>query len=177
MGATEDMLERIRSLALKHGLTLDQSEFDLALAKRRSNFPMLLADLFPQCAVGHLLEQGKAPQNYYPELFFGYVATTQGEFEPQELDFDSDDGWASMLIRFEFLGADREIRVADIDDSDWFTPSFVAALNQFACEHLNGRWVDFYDDCDWCTSLYVPVAAMAEFVALRSTLEDSRRKP
>ena len=42
MGATEDMLERIRSLALKHGLTLDQSEFDLALAKRRSNFPMLL---------------------------------------------------------------------------------------------------------------------------------------
>ena len=62
MGATEDMLERIRSLALKHGLTLDQSEFDLALAKRRSNFPMLLADLFPQCAVGHLLGTSKNPR-------------------------------------------------------------------------------------------------------------------
>lgn len=170
MSSIEALLASVRSLALKYQLAFNQAEFDLALAKRRSNFPMILADLFPECAVGHLLEQGKAPQNYYPELFFDYVATTQGEFEPQELDFDSDDEWASMIISFEFRGAEAEIRVADVDDSDWFTPSFVAALNQFALDHLAGRWVDFYDDCDWCTSLYVPLAAVAEFEALRSAL-------
>lgn len=163
----ELLLEKVRALATKYGLALDQDAFNLALASQRTNFPMILAELFPEIATGHFLEQGKSPASYYPQLFGEYVATTQGEFELEELDFDSDDDWQSMLISFEFKGEPVEILVECIDNSDWFTPDFVVALNQFALKHLTGCWVDFYDDCDWCTSLYVPLAAAAEFQALQ----------
>ena len=169
--SAEQFIESVQQLAAQYGLVFDPRPSQELAAARLSYFPLLLEKLLPGAAYGHLLEQGTSPSSYYPELFDGYLDTTRGELEPQELDFDSDDGWESLLIYFEFEGVEHQIRVEGVGDSDWFSPDFVIALNRFAEGHLSGRWVAFYDQCDWCTSVYVPALAYAEFKALSDELE------
>jgi hypothetical protein len=167
----DEFIASIERLASQYGMAFDAQASNEPAAKRLSYFPILLDRLLPDSAFGHLLEQGTSPSNFYPSLFDAYLDTTRGEFEPEELYFDSDDDWESLLIRFIFGGSEYEIRVEDVNDSDWFSSDFVVALNRFAEAHLSGRWVDFYDSCDWCTSVYVPAGAYGEFRALSDQLE------
>lgn len=176
MKSAEQFIKSVEHLAGQYGLTFNKESLQEPAAKRLSYFPLLLEKLLPGAAYGHLLEQGKSPSSYYPDLFDGYLDTTAGEFDPQELDFDSDDDWESMLIRFARAGIEHELRVDDVNDSDWFSADFVEALNRFAEKHLTGRWVAFYDQCDWCTSVYVPAAAYEAFKRLSNDLE-SRLEP
>lgn len=169
--SAKQLIESVQQLAAKYGLTFDPSPSQTVKKASLSYFPFLLEELLPGAAYGHLLEQGTRPSCYYPNLFYGYLDTTRGEFDPQELDFDTDDDWESLLICFVFEGVEHRIRVEDVNRSDWFSSDFVVALNSFAEGHLSGRWVDFYDECDWCTSVYVPAEAYDEFKALSEELE------
>jgi hypothetical protein len=166
----EDFIERAQALAVKHNLSVNVAALN-SFGPVEEDLSRWLLRLFAGRAAGHLMEQGESPSGFYPVLFNEYVRLTQGEFSPTALDFDSKDDWESMIIRFEFGGRSQKILVKEVEDSDWFTPEFVVALNKFAAKHLSGRWVDFYDDSDWCTSLYVPVSAYADFLQLRSSLK------
>lgn len=166
----EDFIDRAQALAVKHNLSVNLAALN-SFDPVEEDLTRWLLRLFVDRAVGHLMEQGEAPSGFYPALFNEYVRLTQGEFIPTALDFDSKDDWESMIIRFEFRDKPHKIVVKEVEDSDWFTPEFVVALNKFAAKHLSGRWVDFYDDSDWCTSLYVPAAAYADFLQLWKNLK------
>jgi len=124
--------------------------------------------LLPQRTVSHVIEQGEAPSGIYPNMLERYALVTNGEFRPENIEVDSDDDWESAELAFDFLGKRHEFVVRDVDDSDYFSPAFVPALNRFAKKvDMSGRWVAFYNGDDACSSIYVPVRAYINFRSLK----------
>lgn len=167
----EQLIGQVVRLAGEHGLDLSPEALEGEHVGSLACFPNLLGGIFSECSVGHFLEQGGPPQDYYPGLFYEYVASARGELDPQDVEINSDDAWESLRIHFALDGIQYEIHVEGVDNSDWFSPDFVAAMNLFAETKLSGRWVDFYDQEDWCTSLYVPAVAYTDFCAVRDQFQ------
>jgi len=169
MDAYMKLAERLSRLARKYGLSV-RGEID---PKNEGFIPdccYVVETLFPERTASHTLEQGEAPSGIYPRMLEFYAAATSGEFIPERIEADSDDDWDSVELAFDFCGKRHTFLVRDVEDSDYFSPSFVAALNRLAKKiGLSGRWVAFYNGDDACSSLYVPVEAYTDFRKLKAT--------
>ncbi|MGY4534582.1 hypothetical protein ACVW0Y_003723 [Pseudomonas sp. TE3786] len=160
------MLKRAAALAEQYQLPIDAQW--LAAPDLEQTAPHHVHQLFGPRSCNHNMEQGSSPSWYYPQLLQEYAAASGGELEISDVESDSDDGWDSALLLFKLGGKKQRIRVKGVEDSDWFSPEFVKALNRAAKRwELPGRWVDFYDRDDGCTSVYVPAEAEAAFIKLR----------
>lgn len=169
-GAVSQLIDKTLELIKKYNLAFTPAELGGFDPAQEPCFQWI-ERLLPMNAVGHAMEQGQAPSSFYPDLFERYVAVTQGEFSPENLSFDSKDNWETLLIEFEYAGKPIRLVVDGVDDSDQFTPNFVLALDGFAKHHLQGRWLDMYDDDDACVSIYLPAVAYVEFLELRALLQ------
>jgi hypothetical protein len=163
-----DFLGELRVACVKHGLCVSvPTEDDGNILNYDPAY--ILSVLLPEISASHAMEQGEAPSGFYPRLLEAYSSITQGDFNPLHVEVDSDDEWESLILQFECMGVARSIKVSGVDDSDYFTPDFVVALNGFAgIVGLSGRWIDFYDGDDGCTSVYVPLGAVGDFRELKS---------
>lgn len=171
---TQDLLRALNELSTAHGLGIDTAALAAARqppAQGNDNlYPeacLHLQTLFAQRTVAHTQELGEAPRGAYPRLLAKYAGASGGDFAPQGIEADSDDGWDTLTLEFTLGGKVQGFKVSGVADSDWFTADFVKALNRFAKRAgLPGRWVDFHGD-DACTSIYVPEAAHTRFKALK----------
>ncbi len=165
-----ELIEKTLEIARKYNLPLEPAE-QASFNPEQEPYFEWLERLLPLNAVGHAMEQGQAPSGFYPELFERYAAITQGEFEPEHVNVDSEDDWETLLIEFTHAGKKIKILVDEVEDSDWFTPNFVVALNDFAKRYLRGRWFDLYDDDDACVSMYLPAEAYADYLELKTAVQ------
>lgn len=160
---------RLNQLAEKYGLTIKEG-IDPQDEDFIPDVSYVVEALFPERTASHTMEQGEAPSGIYPRMLELYAAATSGEFIPEHIEADSDDDWDSVELAFDFSGKRHTFLVRDVEDSDYFSPSFVPALNRLAKKvGLSGRWVAFYNGDDACSSLYVPVEAYPDFRKLRAT--------
>ena len=164
----QDLLKALQSLSDEHGLGMDAAPLAAAEQPHPQDASFYLQTLFPHRTASHAEELGEAPGGAYPRLLAAYAQASGGAFDPQSIEADSDDGWDSLTLEFRHAGRKQRFKVGDVEDSDWFAPAFVKALNRFAKRAgLPGRWVDFHNGDDACTSIYVPEAAQARFKALK----------
>lgn len=170
VGYAGELVDRTIYLIKKYGLEYESAEQGGFNSTKEPYFQWLQR-LLPISAICHSMEQGQHPFSFYPELFERYVAATQGEFQPKEVRFDSEDDWETVLIEFDFKGRLISLVIDGVENSDWFSPGFVVALNDFAQANLRGRWLDMYDNDDACVSIYIPAAAYSEFSELRLLLQ------
>ncbi len=162
------LLKALQSLSDEHELGMDAGALAAAEQPYSQDASFYMQTLFPHRTASHTEEQGEAPSGAYPRLLVAYAEASGGAFEPQDIEADSDDGWESLTLMFHHGGKKQRIKVNGVEDSDWFTPDFVKALNRFAKRAgLPGRWVDFHNGDDACTSIHVPEAAQARFKALK----------
>jgi hypothetical protein len=163
-----EFLDELQAVCVKHSLRISTpTEDDGVILDYDPAY--ILSVLLPEISASHTMEQGEAPSGFYPRLLEAYSSITQGDFNPLHVKVDSDDEWESLILQFECMGVARSIKVSGVDDSDYFTPDFVVALNGFAdTVGLSGRWIDFYDGDDGCTSVYVPLGAVGDFRELKS---------
>lgn len=167
--ATSAFLTALQALSDEHGLGMDAPAL---MAAQQQPHPhdasFYLHTLFPHRTVRHNQEQGEAPIGAYPRLLLAYAQASGGAFAPSHIEADSDDGWNSLTLAFRHADKNHQIKVNGVADSDWLTDDFVRALNRFAKRvNVPGRWVDFHDGDDACTSIYVPETAQARFKALQ----------
>jgi len=170
---TQDLLRAVQELSDAPGRGIDTAALAAArqpLAPQDDQYPeacLHLQSLFPRRTAAHTQELGEAPLGAYPRLLAGYAVASGGDFAPQGIEADSDDGWDTLTLEFMLGGKAQRFKVSGVADSDWFTADFVKALNRFAKRAgLPGRWVDFHGN-DACTSIYVPEAAHTRFKALK----------
>ncbi len=165
---TSAFLKALQALSDEHGLGIDTPALKTTLQPHPQDASFYLQMLFAHRTVSHSEEQGEDPIGAYPRLLLAYAEASGGSFAPSHIEAESDDGWDSLTLEFHHAGKKQRIKVNGVEDSDWFTDDFVKALNRFAKrENLPGRWVDFHNGDDACTSIYVPEAAQARFKALR----------
>lgn len=167
--ATQAFLKALQALSDEHGLQMNAAALTAAQQEGHPNdAAFYLETLFAQRTASHTEEQGEAPSGAYPRLLLSYAQASGGAFEPLDIEADSEDDWDSVILRFRHAGKKQRFRVNGVEDSDWFADDFVPALNRFAKRiGLPGRWVDFHNGDDACTSIYVPEAAQTRFRALR----------
>jgi hypothetical protein len=166
--ATSAFLKALQTLSDEHGLGIDTAALAATQQAHSQDASFYLQTLFAHRTVSHNEEQGEDPIGAYPRLLLAYAEASGGSFAPSNIETDSDDGWDSLTLGFQHAGKKQRIKVNGVEDSDWFTGDFVKALNRFAKRaNLPGRWVDFHNGDDACTSIYVPEAAQARFKALR----------
>lgn len=165
---TQALCKALQTLSDEHVLGMDAGALTAAARPHPNDASFYLETLFPKRTARHAEEQGEAPSGAYPRLLALYAKASGGAFDPQDIEADSDDGWNSLTLIFRHLGKKQRIKVSGVEDSDWFAPDFVKALNRFAKRiALPGRWVDFHNGDDACTSIYVPEAAQSRFKALK----------
>jgi hypothetical protein len=158
---------RLKVLAERHGLEIGE-DIDPQSEEFIPDATYIVDVLFPQRTVSHAIEQGEAPSDIYPNMLERYALVSNGEFRPENIEVDSDDGWESAELAFDFRGERHKFVVRNINDSDYFSPAFVPALNRFAKRvDILGRWVAFYNGDDSCSSIYVPVTAYIHFRKLK----------
>lgn len=163
-----ELFRDLQSLSGEYGLGMGNQFLEPNEREFHEAASFYISSLLPGRSARHNCELGEAPSCAYPQLLTLYAAATESEFSPQNANADSDDDWESLWLSFESNGIRHRFRVSEVEDSDWFTSQFVAGLNRFAARvGLSGRWVDFYDGDDSCTSLYVPTQAVRRFKALR----------
>lgn len=166
---TSAFLKALQALSDEHGLGMNGAA--LAAAQQEphpKDASFYLEKLFAHRTASHTEEQGEAPSGAYPRLLISYAEASGGSFKPEKVEAESDDEWDSLTLRFLCAGKKQRFNVNGVEDSDWFAADFVPALNRFAKRlALPGRWVDFHNVDDACTSIYVPEKAQARFRALR----------
>lgn len=166
---TEALLKALQALSDQYGLGMDTAALASAEQPCPQDAGFYLHTLFPARTVSHTEELGEAPASAYPRLLEAYAEATAGEFAPESIEADSEDDWDSLLLLFRHGGKKQRFKVSDVEDSDWFTATFVQALNRYAKRQgLSGRWVDFHNGDDNCTAIYVPEAAHARFKSLKT---------
>ena len=161
------LADRLKALAEKYGLAV--GDIDPQAEDFIPDAAYIVEVLFPLRTVSHAIELGEAPSGLYPNMLERYAVVTSGEFTPEHIKADSDDDWESVELAFDFRGKCQRFVVRDVDDSDYFSPAFVPALNRLAKKlDIPGRWVAFYNGDDACSSLYVPVEAYTPFRKLKA---------
>lgn len=165
---SQALLEALKALSDQYCLGIDSAALATAERPHPEDASFYLHALFPQRTVSHTEELGEAPEGAYPRLLAAYAAATNGEFDPQSIAATSDDDWDSLSLVFRNNNKEQRFKVNGVEDSDWFIPDFVQALNRYAeRQNLSGRWVDFHNGDDECTSIYVPETAQAHFKDLK----------
>ncbi|MCP8467035.1 hypothetical protein NK553_24075 [Pseudomonas sp. ZM23] len=160
-------IDALQGLSDQHGLGMDRAGLDTA-GEACCSAAFYVGALFPQCSINHTIEQGEAPGSLYPNMLNAYASLTAGEFVPSAIEADTEDDWESLTLAFRVNGKARRFSFDGAEGSDYFTSRFVMALNDFAKRQgLAGRWVDFHDGNDGCTSVYIPAEAQAALEALR----------
>lgn len=157
-----EIFKRVMACAERHNLPVAAVQVAEFEGQERPDLQVMLQKLFPTIATGHLAEQGCSPEDFYPGLFDSYCALTGGAFAPQDVEFASADDWDSFELHFTWQGQTQALQVPDIDGSDWYSPSMLEAMNEFAEEHLAGRWLVVLGEDDWCVVLYLPAEAHEE---------------
>lgn len=162
------LTDRLKVLAEKYKLAIGAG-FNLQAEGFIPDAAYIVEVLFPLRTVSHAIEQGEAPSAIYPNMLERYAVVTNGEFAPENIEADSDDDWESVELMFDFRGKRYRFVVKDVEDSDYFSPAFVPALNRFAKKAaISGRWVAFYNGDDACSSIYVPLEAYSAFRKLKN---------
>lgn len=164
---TKAFLSALEKLSEEHNLDIDLN----ALAEAEKPYPndssFYLNAVFPHRSVSHVEELGEAASTAYPSLLERYAEASLGDFQPKNIELNAD-GWGDIELCFLLNGKKSRFKLSIEEDSDWFSDNFVKALNRFAKKiNLAGRWVDFHNGDDACTSIYVPEAAQSRFKSLR----------
>ncbi|WP_448680761.1 hypothetical protein [Pseudomonas nicosulfuronedens] len=163
-----ELFQELSALSGKYDMGVSDWVMGPSQRKFREAASFYIPGFFPGRSARHTCELGESPSGAYPQLLNLYAAMTAGEFSPQNVSADSDDDWESLWLAFESNGKRHRFRVLEVENSDWFSSQFVSGLNRFAARAgLCGRWVNFYDGDDSCSSLYVPAPAARRFQALK----------
>ncbi len=166
--ASSAFLKALQVLSDEHELGMDAPALSAAQQPHPQDASFYLQALFAHRTVSHTEEQGEAPIGAYPRLLLAYAEASGGVFEPSHVEANSEDGWDSLTLTFRHADKKQRIKVSGVEHSDWFSDDFVKALNRFAKRaNFLGRWVDFHNGDNACTSIYVPEAAHTRFKALR----------
>lgn len=165
---TQDLLKALQVLSDEYVLGMESAALAEAEQPHPQDASFYVQTLFPHRTASHAEELGEAPSGAYPRLLAAYAEASGGVFVPQDIEADSDDSWDSLTLVFHHASRKQRFKVSGVEDSDWFAPDFVKALNRFAKRAgLTGRWVDFHNGDDNCTSIFVPEAAHTRFKALK----------